>query len=244
MHSLSRTTDNQDDERERINENGSDAVAHDDKILCNPCFSSLLNARRTSVRFLHMLSEDAKQMTIRLTQEADGVGLSVTMHAVLEAVLTPPQVDISLCRHVRIKTGTCAIRTWERRTYSLLAVSRLRSISPSKKDITPSFPSLLASSVQRDTTSLWLFSWLASDDADCSISPTCMSLLLFEQISARVHLLCSSVSSPLLCTYLKGGNPKCIHGNQLLPQQRTISTALLTVFYISDDNLELTYLSL
>lgn len=89
-HSLYRTADDQNDER--INENSSDADTHDDEVLCNPYLSSLLNGRRISVRLLHMLSEDARRMTIRLDQEADGVCSAVNIPAVLEVVpATPPR---------------------------------------------------------------------------------------------------------------------------------------------------------
>jgi hypothetical protein len=90
MHSLSRKTSDQNDERERINENSSDANTHDDEVLCKPRLSSLLNGRRTSVRFLHVLPGDVRQMTIRLNQEADGVCPAVDVHAVFEAVFSPP----------------------------------------------------------------------------------------------------------------------------------------------------------
>jgi hypothetical protein len=218
MHSLYRKISDQNDERERINEHSSDADTHDDEVLCKPRLSSLLNKRRTSVRFLHVLPGDARQMIISLNQEADGVCPVVDIHAVLEAVFTPPpQIDISLYRHVRKKTRTTAVGTWGWRTYSFLAVSRLCSISPSKKGITLSSPSLIASSGQRDTASLWLFSWVTSDYADRATRPTCMSPLLFEQMFLRVHLISSPVSHHHSAHIMR-------RESQMLPQQFTAST--------------------
>ena len=90
MYSLSRTTDDQNDEREKPNENSSDADTLDE-VLCNPRLFSFLNGRRTFVRALLVLPGDARRMTIRLNQEADGVCPAADIHAVLEAVYTPPK---------------------------------------------------------------------------------------------------------------------------------------------------------
>lgn len=218
MHFLYRTINNQNEERERTNESSSDADTHDDEVLCEPCPSSLLNGMRTFVRFLHVLPGDARRMTIKLNQEADGVCHAVDIPAVPEVVLYPPQVDISLYRHVRSKTRTSAIGTWEWRIYSFLVVSRLCSISPLKKGIAPSSPSLTASSVQRDTASLWLFYWVMSDYADHAISPTYMIPLLFAQTPPRINQISCPVSLPSLSTYNR-------RESQMLPHQRTASRA-------------------
>jgi hypothetical protein len=184
MPALYRTTNNQLDERQRINENGSNAHTHDDKVLCKPHLSTLLDGKRTKF-VIRVLPGDARRMTIGLSQEASGVCLIADSLPFLKQY--PPQVDIFLYRCVRKKTRTPGVGMGGWRTCLFLAVSRPCSIAPSKKVIAPSSSGLIPSYGQRDTASLWLFYWVASDYADCAIRPTCMKHALFEQLSPRVR---------------------------------------------------------
>jgi hypothetical protein len=183
MLALYRTTNNPLDERQRINENGSNAHTHDDKVLCKPHLSTLLDGKRTKF-MLRVLPGDARRMTIGLSQEAGGVCLIADMLAVLEAVLpTPPQVDIFIYRCVRKKTRTPGVGTWGWRTCSFLAVFMLCSLASSQKSIAPSSPYF-----QRDIASLWLFYWLISGCADRASHLTCMNRGLFEQLSSGAQV--------------------------------------------------------
>jgi hypothetical protein len=90
MHSLYRKINDKSDERDRINENSSNADTHDDETLCKPCFSSLLNGRRTPVQLLCVLPRDTRRMIIRLNQEAGGVCPVANIHPILERCYPPP----------------------------------------------------------------------------------------------------------------------------------------------------------
>lgn len=134
------------------------SAAHEHEALGKLLLLSLRDGRPT--RFLphHPWVRDARRVTTRILQEAGGVGHTLAIRAIHDAQLdTPPQVGISICRHVRKKTRTYAVGTWEWRTFSFLAVSRLCSISPSKKVIALYFRSLAAYDGKRDIASLCLF---------------------------------------------------------------------------------------
>jgi hypothetical protein len=100
----------------------SDADTPDDEV-CKQHLSPLLDGRRMPFHFLHLLPGAARLLTIRLSQEADGVDHIPAIHAPLEVPRhTPPQIDRSAYRNRQ--TVTRAVDKGEERTHTFLALLR------------------------------------------------------------------------------------------------------------------------
>jgi hypothetical protein len=70
----------------------SDADTPDDEV-CKQHLSPLLDGRRMPFHFLHLLPGAARLLTIRLSQEADGVDHIPAIHAPIELPRHTPPPD-------------------------------------------------------------------------------------------------------------------------------------------------------